>query len=107
MTKWSPTTRLLLGDHAGGCGGGAPGGEQVVDDEDAVAGTHGVVVHFEGVGAVFEVVGDADAGGGEFLGFAHGDEAGAEGVGECGGEDEAAGFDADDGIDLLAAGIVR
>jgi len=57
-------------------------------------------VHLQGVGTILEVVGHADALGGKFFGLAHGDEAGVECVSERGGEDETAGFDAEDGIDL-------
>ena len=92
--------------HAGGGRGGAAGGEQVVDDEHAVALADGVLVHLQGVGAVLQIVGDADAFGGEFLGLAHGHEAGAQRVGQRGGEDEAAGFDAEHDIDLGVAVMV-
>jgi len=80
----------------------AAGGEEVVDDEDALAGLDGVEMDFEGVGAVLEVVADFGRGGGEFFGLADRDEAGVEAVGERGAEDEAAGFDAEDHVDVFA-----
>src|SRR3712207_539801 len=40
--------------------GGAPGGEQVVGDEDTGAGGDGVGVRFQGVGSVLELVGGGD-----------------------------------------------
>ena len=54
------------------------------------------------VGAVLEVVADARGFGGQLLGLAHGDEAGVQAVGERGAEDEAAGLDAEDEVDVLA-----
>ena len=92
--------------HSRGGGGGAAGGEQVVHDEDAMAVADGVLVHLQGVGAVLQIVGDADAFGGQLLRLAHRHEAGAERVGERRGEDEAAGFDAEDDIDLRIAVVV-
>src|SRR5579875_1698773 len=81
---------------------GAAGGEQVVDDDDALAGTDGVLVNLQRVGAVLEVVLYGFGGSGELAGLADGDEAGVEAVGERGAEDEAAGFDAEDEVDVLA-----
>ena len=80
---------------------GAAGGEQVVDEDDALAGLDGVEMDFEGVGAVFEIIGDAGDGGGKLFGLADGDEAGIKAVSERGSKDEAAGFNAEDEIDLL------
>jgi hypothetical protein len=93
-------------DQLEGCFHGAAGGEQVVDEQDALAGLDGVEVDFEGVGAVFEVVGDAGDGRGELARLAHGDEAGVEAVGERGAEDESARLDAEDEVDF-AFEIVR
>ena len=89
---------VLLDELRGG-GGGAAGGEQIVDNQDAVAGGDRAGVHFERVGAVLQIVGDADALAGQLFRLAHGDEAGAERVGQRRGEDEAARFDADHQID--------
>ena len=81
---------------------GAAGGEEIVDDNDALAGLDGVEVDFEGVGAVFQVVVDAGDGGGELFGLADGDEARVEAVGERRAEDETAGLNAEDEVDLAA-----
>ena len=80
---------------------GAAGGQEVVYEEDPLAGLDGVFVDFEGVGAVFEVVALRDDLGGELFGLADGDEAGVEAVGDGGGEDEAAGLGAEDDVDVL------
>jgi len=84
-----------------GCFHGAAGGEEVVDEDDALAGLNCVIVNLEGVGAIFEVVGDTGDGSGELARLAHGDESGVEAVGEGGAEDESAGLDAEDQVDLL------
>jgi hypothetical protein len=80
---------------------GAAGGEQVVDEDDALAGLDGVEVNLERVGAVFEIVGDAGDWRGELARLAHGDEAGIEAVGQSGAEDESARLNAEDEIDLV------
>lgn len=97
-------TELL--DEFDGGGGSASGGKEVVADDDALAGLDGVFMNFERVGAVLEGVGDAGGFGGEFLGLAHGDEAGAEAVGEGGGEDEAARLDSCDHIDFVTLVVI-
>ena len=58
-------------------------------------------MHFEGVFAVFELVGLGDGVEGEFAFFAHEGEGFVEGVGEGAAEDEAAGVGADDDVDIL------
>lgn len=78
---------------------GAAGGEEVVDDEDALVLADGVGVNFEAVGAVFEFVADADGFAWELATFSDGDKASGEGLGDGGAEDEAAGFGTDDGGD--------
>ena len=80
---------------------GAAGGEQVVDEDDALAGLDGVEVNLEYVGAVFEIVCDARDGRGEFSGLSDGNKTCIETVGEGGAEDEAARFNAEDEIDLV------
>ena len=62
-----------------------------------------VAVHLEAVGAVFEVVGDADRSCRQLAELAHRHEAGADAVGDRRAEDEAAALDADDEVDALAA----
>lgn len=95
--------RAELVEEFDGGGGGATGGEEVIDEEDFFAGGDGVFVEFDDGFAVFEGVGDLAGFPGEFAFFADGDEAGAEAVGDGGGEDEAAGIDADDFVDFDAA----
>jgi len=90
----------LLDELDGGLHGAA-GGEQVVDEDDALAALDGVEVNFEDVGAVFEIVSDAGDGRGKLAGLAHGDKAGVEAIGEGGAEDEAARLNAEDQIDLV------
>src|SRR5436309_11903866 len=85
----------------GACG--AAGGEEVVDDEDAMAFADCVAVHFERVLTVFEVVRNGDLFGGQLVWFADGHEARVEFDGERRGEDKSARFDADDGVDLFIA----
>lgn len=86
-----------------GGGGGAAGGEEVVDEEDFFARFDCVDMDFDDVFAVFEGVGHLVGGPREFAFFADGDEASVEDLGDAGGEDEAAGVDADDFIDFGAA----
>ena len=81
----------------GGCGGAARG-EEVVAKQDGLAGLDGVLVEFELVGAVFELVGDGGSFSGKLFWFAHGNETGTQTIGQCGGENEAAGFDAGDDV---------
>ena len=87
-------------DELDGGAGGAPGGEEVIDEDDAFAGAEGVDVHFANIFAVFEAVGDAVAGEGKFSRFADGDEADTEFVGDDGAEEETSGVDGDDFINL-------
>src|SRR4029453_6498671 len=82
-------------DQAGRGRGGAAGGEQVVDDQDPLAGNDGVGVQLEGGAAVLERVLLGLDLVGQLAGLADGDEAGPEVVGHRRGQDEAAGFDAD------------
>src|SRR5215211_3722986 len=77
---------------------GAPGGEQIVGDEDADAFGDRVGVGFEGVGPVLELVGGGDSLAGELVGFTGEDEALAGAVGEGGTEDEAAGLGGEDAV---------
>jgi hypothetical protein len=90
----------LLDELDGGLHGAA-GGEQVVDQDDALAGLDGVEVDLQRIRAVLQVVADAGNGRGQLLGLAHGDEAGVEAVGQRGAEDEAARLDAQDQVDFL------
>src|SRR5687768_7246190 len=92
----------LFDDVAAGFHGSA-GGEDVVADEDALAGTDGVLVHFENALAVFEGVALRDGAEGELAGLADDAEARGEAAGDGGAEDEAAGLGADDEVDVLPA----
>src|SRR5271155_1146298 len=87
----------LLDQLDGGCRSAARG-EQIVAKQHGLAGLDGVFVEFELVGAVFELVSDGGSFPGKLFGFAHGNETGAEAIGERGSEDEAAGFDAGDDV---------
>lgn len=80
---------------------GATGGEQVVYDDDALAGLDGVEVDFKRVGAVLEVVGDLCRGGRQLLRLADGNKACIEAVGHSWPEDEAAGLNAENEIDVF------
>ena len=80
---------------------GAAGGEEVVDEDYALAGLDGVHVDLEGVGSVFKIVGDAGDGRGEFARLADGYETGIEAIGESWSKNETACLDAEDKIDLL------
>src|SRR5208282_2528009 len=89
-------------DELGGGGGGAAGGEEVVANDDTLAGLDGVFVDFEGVGAVFQSIGDGGGFGGELLGLSNGNETGVEAIGQSGSENEAARFDARNDVDGAA-----
>src|SRR6266853_1367802 len=80
-------------------------GEHVIDNQDATADFDGVAMDLQHVGAVFELIFDALRRRGELPGLAHGDESGAQRIGHGGGEDKAAGLDADHGVDRLSLGI--
>src|SRR5215204_4536794 len=92
-------------DQAGRGPGGAAGGEHVVDDQDPLAGDHGVGVQLQGGGAVLERVLLGLDLVGQLAGLADGEEAGPEVVGHRGGQDEAAGLDADDLVDVAPAEV--
>ena len=74
------------------------GSDDVVDDQHALAGAQGAVLHLEVVGAVLLFVGRGGAGAGQLAALADGDEGGSEAEGERGGEEEAAGVEADDNV---------
>ena len=79
--------------------GRAAGSQQIVDDQHAWPAGDRACVHLERVGAVLQIVGDADALAGQFLGLAHRHEARAQRIGQRRSEDEAARFDADHQVD--------
>ncbi len=88
-----------------GCGC-ASGGEEIVAEEDVLAGLDGVGVDFERIGGVFELVGDGYCFRGQFFRFANGDESGVETVGESRGENEAARFDSGDDVYFVAVVVL-
>ncbi len=92
-----------LSDEVAGGFHGAAGSEDVVTDEDSLAGFDAVGVHLEGVFAVFEVVGGGYAGSGELAWFSDESEACGEAAGDGGAEDEAPAFGADDEVDVFSA----
>src|SRR3954469_8847755 len=75
--------------------------EQIVDDEDPLAGRHRVLVHLERVRSVLEIVGRAHARRRQLAGFAHRREAGANPIGDGGAENEAPALYPDHEIDAL------
>src|SRR5579875_2776680 len=79
-----------------GRGGGPPGREEIVDDQDPLPGVDGVAVDLERV-----FLGKLVAG--KLAGLANRDETGAERVGERRPQHVAARFDADDEVDILVA----
>src|SRR5215211_274135 len=92
--------------HQAGRGpGGAAGGEHVVDDQDPLAGHHGVGVQLQGGRAVLERVLLGLDLVGQLAGLADGDEAGPEVVGDRRGQDEPAGLDTDHLVDVAAAEV--
>lgn len=91
-------------DENGGGVGGSPRGEEVIDEEYGFAWGDGVFVDFDHGFAVFEFVGAAFGGPGEFAFFTDRDEAGAEPVGDDGAENEPAGVDANDLVNFVVAG---
>gem|GEM_PF-123761 len=78
----------------------AAGRKQIVSNHDPGAGVNGVLVNLKRVHAVLELVADAFGGGGQLVGLADRDESRANVIGERGGENEAARFDAQNIIRL-------
>src|SRR5579875_201606 len=86
-----------------GRGGGPPGREEIVDDQDPLPGVDGVAVDLERVRPVLERVFLGILVAGKLAGLANRDETGAERVGERRPQHVAARFDADDEVDILVA----
>ena len=100
MTKPRPTTLAAEPlDQADGGRRRPAGGQHVVDDQDPLADVDGVAVDLEQVGAVLELVLLGLDLPGQLARLADGHEAGAEPVGDRGGDDEPPGLDADDLVD--------
>lgn len=90
-----------------GCGSGSsPGGEEIIANNDALAGLDGVFVDFERVGAVFESVGNAGGFGGKLFRLAYGHKTRAKAVSQSRGKNEAARFDSGDHVNLVAAVVI-
>ena len=84
------------------CGGrGTSGREQVVSNNHALAFLDGVLMNLQRVAAVFEIVTDACSFCRKLSGFAHGNEAGIQTIGESWTENKAAGFHAEDQVNIL------
>jgi len=79
------------------------GGEDIIDDQDALPGPDGVGVHLEGVGAVLQVVGNGDRLAGELPRLADQAEPGRQAAGDGRPEDEPAALGPDDQVDVVAA----
>src|SRR5262249_58446630 len=82
--------------------GGAAGGDQVIDQDHAVALGYRVLVHLHLVDAVFERISDGDALVGQLALLADRHEAGRYLVRDRAAEDEAARLDAGDLVDLAS-----
>src|SRR5690606_7816470 len=80
-------------DELGGRFGGAAGGDQVVDDEDALTFADGILVDFDGVDAVLERVLLPDGLPRQFTLFTNRDESAAEPVRDCTAQNETPGLD--------------
>jgi hypothetical protein len=83
------------------CRGCATRRQDVVDDEDALAPGDGVLVDFERILAVFEIVGLLDCFRGKFSRLADGNESRTKPLGDGRAQDETAAFDSHDGVDAL------
>jgi len=78
----------------------ASGREHVVHDDHSLARANRVLVHLQPIRSVLQLVGDLDRLRGELPRFANRNLPFAESVGESGGEDESAAFDADQQIEI-------
>ena len=104
MMKVAPTTMPpVRADELGRRLGRAAGGDQVVDDQDALARPDGVLVDLDDVDAVFQRVLLADGLPRQLALLADRDEAAAQPVGDGAAEDEAARLDAGHRVDLPSA----
>src|SRR4029079_5293846 len=96
---------LPLLPELGGAGDGPAGREEVVDDQHAGAGLHGVLVHLEGRRSIFEVVFDADHVPGQLAELTDRYHPDRELVSDRRREDEPSRFHADDDVDLLISDL--
>src|ERR1035438_939172 len=81
------------------CCGGSPCCQHVVNDQDILAGSDGVLVDFKNVGAIFELILDPCPLGRQFLLLPYRDEAIAQGVGDGRSDDESPSLDAEHHVD--------
>src|SRR5258708_10800993 len=114
--KFSPPAKKIKSDakkHPGDCaadtfdetndGACCPAsGQQIIDDQNTMAGPDGGLVHFERVLAVFEIVRDRDFFGWQLFRFADRNKSGSELVRKRRRKDKSARFDAHNRIDLFA-----
>src|SRR5262245_35673889 len=78
---------------------GAARGEEIVHDEHALPGPDGILVHFEAIGPVFEIVRGPHGFRRQLPFLAHRREPRVDPIRDGGPEDEAAALDADDDVD--------
>lgn len=83
------------------------GSNDVVDNQDLLAGLDGIVLHLEEVLAVLLLVANGLTGTGELALLAHGNEAGTETEGQARAHEETTGFETDDHIGLLATVVLE
>ena len=81
-----------------GCFGRASGGEQVIDNDDALSLLNRVAVDFESVGAIFEGVIVFRGGCRKLARLAHRNKSSVKAVGHCWTENKATGFHAEDEV---------
>ena len=98
MPQISPPKLL---DHVGGGLGGAAGRQQIVADENALAGLDRVFVNLQRVLSVLQVVFPLQDFGRQLLWFANRDEAGVQPIRQRGTKDESARLDAQDQLDVV------
>src|SRR4029077_7727098 len=83
----------------GGCRR-ASGSQQIIADQDALAGLDGIFVNLERVCSVFELIGDLRGLAWQFAGFADGNESGPQPIRQSGGEYKTTGPDTHHYVDL-------
>src|SRR5262245_56184311 len=77
--------------------------QQIVDNQNALSRLDRILVHFQAVTAVFQLVGGAHRRRRQFAELAHRHEAGTDAIGNRRAQNEAAAFDSDDDFDLPSA----
>ncbi len=92
-------------DEIGNAARGATGGEDVIHDDDALAGLDRIRMHLQPISSIFELIGNLHGVRGEFPRLQNGNLAFAELVREGRREDESSALDPDDRIEV--AGFER